>query len=579
MKLYKRVGKLVAPQWPTLAAAVACMVLVAGMTAALAWLVQPLLDDIFISASDDPERAARMMVVIPLAFVAAMAIKGAAGYGEEVLMNRVGQRIIAQLREMIYAHLQRLSLSFYDHASTGLLISRVTNEVQLLQDAVSRAAVGVVRDALSIVGLMGVIFYRDWKLALMSLFVFPLAMIPFLKFGRWARKFAVKRQESTAEMSNLLQETITGARVVKAFAGEEHEISRFESISQRLLKVTMSAVRVNAMTSPVMESLGGLGMALILGYGGYQVINGQATPGTFFSFITALILLYEPIKKVAIANNHIQQGLAAAGRIFETLDTQPDVVDRPGAVELAPIKDRIEFCDVHFTYDREPVLNGVSLTVKAGQIVALAGSSGGGKTTLVNLLPRFYDVDSGAVKIDGVDTRDVTIESLRRQIGLVTQQIILFNDTIRNNIAYGKPNATEEEIYRAAEAAYAHEFITALPEGYDTVIGEQGVRLSGGQRQRLAIARALLKDAPILILDEATSSLDTESEFYVQKAIDNLMRGRTVLVIAHRLSTIQHADRIVIMADGKIIEEGTHDELMACGGEYCKLYRMQFAAD
>ncbi len=577
MSLYKRVGKLIIPHWPHLSLATACMIAVAGLTAALAWMVQPLLDDIFMSAKDNPEHAGRMILILPLAFFLIQLFKGAATYGQEVLMNRVGQHVVAEMRELIYVHLQRLSLSFYDHTPSGVLISRLTNDVNLIQDSVSRAVASGFRDLFSVLGLMGVVFYRDWKLALIAVIIFPVAMVPFVKFGQWVRGLSTRNQQTTADMTTMLQETITGARAVKAFAGEAQEISRFTAISRRLLNLTMKEVKVKALTSPVMEALGGVGVAIILGYGGHQVITGQSTPGTFFSFMAALILLYDPVKKLARAHNHIQRGLAAAERVFDILDTEPEITDRPEAKELAPIKRDIEFDDVSFTYDREPVLNGINLTVAAGQIVAIAGTSGGGKTTLVNLLPRFYDVKGGTVRIDGVDVRDVTMASLRRQIGLVTQHIILFNDTVRGNIAYGRPEASEEEIIQAAKAAYAHDFISALPEGYDTKIGEQGVLLSGGERQRLAIARALLKDAPILILDEATSSLDTESEFYVQQAIDNLMRGRTTLVIAHRLSTIQNADRIVVLVDGRIEEEGGHEELMTLQGEYYKLYQMQFS--
>ena len=578
MAVYRRILKLIKPHWPYLAVAVVCMLVVAAMTAGLAWIVKPLLDDIFIAAKDDPERASRMIYILPLAFFAIQALRGAATYGQEILMEKVGQGVVARLREKIYTHLQALSLRFYDHSATGLIITRVTYDVSLIQNAVSRAVAGGVRDIFSIAALIGLVFYRDWTLALIAMAVFPVAMIPFLKFGSWVRRYSTKVQQTTAELANQLQETLTGARVVKAFAAEEYEISRFDAISRKLFRQTMREIKVRALTSPVMEALGGIAIALIIGYGGHQVITGQSTPGTFFSFMAALIMLYEPAKKVARTYTHVQRGLAAADRVFEVLDVEPEITDPPGAVEMPPISRDIVFDNVNFSYGREKVLNGVNLKVEAGQIVALAGASGGGKTTLVNLLPRFYEVAKGTIRIDGKDIRQVTLASLRRQIGLVTQQTILFNDTIRNNIAYGRPAASQEEIEAAAGAAYAHDFIVALPEGYETIVGEQGVLLSGGQRQRLAIARALLKDAPILILDEATSALDTESEYFVQKAIDNLMHHRTTLVIAHRLSTITNADRIVVLSDGRIQEEGRHEDLITRGGEYCKLYQLQFEA-
>lgn len=576
MNLYQRVWRLVKPHWKLLSAATACMLVVGANSAAMAWIVKPLLDDVFLIASSNPDRAKKMILLLPLAFVIIQFTKGAATYGQEVIMNRIGQSVIAQLRESIFAHLQRLSLSFYDKTETGTLIARVTHDVALVQEAVSRTVAGGFRDVFSIIALTFVVFYRDWQLALLAMAVFPFAMVPFVRFGRMVRQVAAKGQQSTADIANLLQETITGARVVKAFAAEDREISRFNALSQTLLRLTMREVRIKAVTSPVMELLGGAAVAGVIGYGGWQVIAGKSSAGNFFSFVAAVVLLYEPVKQITRANNVLQKGLSAAERVFDLLDTPPEIIDRPDAVELDPIQREIRFENVTFSYGREPVLDGIDLTVKAGQIVALAGSSGGGKTTLVNLLPRFYEIQGGSISIDGCDVRQATLASLRRQIALVTQQTILFNDTISANISYGRREADPDEIIAAAKAAYAHDFITSLPQGYDTVIGEQGVMLSGGQRQRLAIARALLKDAPILILDEATSSLDTESEHFVQKAIDNLMKGRTTLVIAHRLSTIQNADRIIVLADGRIAEEGNHGRLMDLKGEYYKLYQMQF---
>jgi subfamily B ATP-binding cassette protein MsbA len=434
----------------------------------------------------------------------------------------------------------------------------------------------LLKDSFMLLGLVFVIFYRDWKLAAIAMFVFPLAIYPIAKFGSKLRHFATRTQVTMGSLSALLQETISGARIVKAFGMEEYENKRFAEENERLFKLNLKSISVIGLSSPFMEFLGGLGIAAIIFYGGYQVINGQSTPGTFFSFLAALIMLYEPVKRLTNVNNTIQQGIAAANRVFDILDTVPDIQNAAHAVHLPKISSHIDIQDVTFSYEQTPVLRHVNLKIRAGEIMAFVGMSGGGKTTLVNLIPRFYDVREGRILIDGRDIRDVTISSLRAQIGIVTQQTILFNDTVKNNIAYGDIAKSEAQIIAAAKAANAHDFITNLPNGYDTVIGEQGAKLSGGERQRISIARALLKDAPILILDEATSSLDTEAEIEVQDALETLMKGRTTLSIAHRLSTIRNADRIIVLVNGVIVEEGTHEALLEKKGEYCKLYQMQF---
>jgi len=419
-------------------------------------------------------------------------------------------------------------------------------------------------------------FYRDWQLAILALVIFPIAVYPIVKFGRKLRSYSLRTQTTLADLSTILMETISCNRIVKAFNMENYERGRFSAINEKLFSIVLKSVRVRAISHPLMETLGGCGIAAIVFYGGYNVIKGSATPGTFFSFLAALLMLYEPVKRLSNVNNSIQQGLAGATRIFEVLDAVPEIQDRPGAKKLETVSSAIEFQDVSFKYEEEQILKNVSLKFKVGEVVAFVGASGGGKTTLVNLLPRFYDVSSGRILIDGIDIRDLTVESLRGKIAMVTQQTILFNDTVRNNIAYGNIGESFEKIVDAAEAAYAHTFISNLPKGYDTLIGEQGTKVSGGERQRISIARALLKNAPILILDAATSSLDTESEMEVQKALDFLMQGRTTLVIAHRLSTIRKANRIVVIANGEIVEEGTHEELLEKDGEYRKLYLLQF---
>ena len=570
MKLYLRLLRLVKPHTPRFILAMLCMAVVGAATAAAAYLVKPAMDDIFLDRNEG------MLILIPLAVIALYLLKGLCNYGQTVLMSHIGFRIVTDLRNDLYRHILRQPLSFFTKHPTGILISRVTNDVTYLQGAVSEAVTSLLKDSFTLVGLVFVIFWRDWKLAIIASLVFPLAVWPIAQFGRRMRRIAAESQVSMGDLISLLQETITGNRIVKAFGMEEHENRRFARENERQFRLTMKSVTVRAISSPLMEFLGGLGIAAIIFWGGYQVIEGTSTPGTFFSFLAALLMLYEPVKRLTNVNNTIQQGLAGAERIFQVLDTEPGIRNRPGAAELPPIREGISIEGVTFRYEEDPVLRDVSLKIRAGEAVAFVGMSGGGKTTLVNLIPRFYDVSEGRVAIDGTDIRDVTLESLRAQIGIVTQQTILFNDTVRGNIAYGDVRRSDGDVVRAAMAANAHDFIQRLPQGYDTVIGEQGVKLSGGERQRISIARALLKDAPILILDEATSSLDTESEIEVQDALEKLMRGRTTLVIAHRLSTIRNADRIVALVDGRIVEEGTHESLLERKGEYFKLHNLQF---
>jgi len=570
MNLYLRLMQFVKPYWLRLGGAMVCMVFVSAATAGAAFLVKPALDDIFF------KKDLTMLKLIPLAIIGLYLLKGFFDYGQTYLMSYVGQRIIADLREKIYNHIQSLSLSFFTRNPTGVLMSRITNDVNMVQGAVTDAITGLLKDFFTILGLVGVVFYRDWRLALVAMVVFPLAVYPLIKFGKKLRSYSARSLTTRADISSILLETISGNRIVKAFNMEDYERKRFSRQNQKLFKILMKSVLVRAISHPLMETLAGLGIAFIVFYGGYNVVKGMATPGTFFSFLAALLMLYEPVKRLSNVNNVVQQGLAAASRIFEVLDAVPEISNRPGSKDLPLISRGIEYQDVSFKYEEDWVLRDINLRVKAGEVVAFVGTSGGGKTTLVNLLPRFYDVTAGRILIDGRDIREVTVESLRAQIGIVTQQTFLFNETARNNIAYGNIGRPFEEIVKAAEAAQAHGFIQNLPQGYDTVIGEQGVKLSGGERQRISIARALLKNAPILILDEATSSLDSESEVEVQKALEYLMKGRTTLVIAHRLSTVRQANRIVVVSNGTIVEEGTHEELLERNGEYRKLYLLQF---
>ncbi len=547
-----------------------CMLVVGASTSATAFLVKPVLDDIFL------KQDLYMLKIIPIVVIIIYLLRGFANYCHLYLMNYVGQSIITGLRNTLYNKIQDLPLSFFHKEKTGALMSRVTNDVNIIKSMVSNAVTGGLKDAFTIACLTIVIFYRDWKMAIFAFIILPIAFFPIVEIGRRVRKVSTGCQESMADMSSFLHETFFGNKIVKAFGMESYEKERFFTKTLNLFRLEMKAVIARSLTAPIMEFLGGLGVAFIIWYGGSKVIAGTSTAGTFFSFMAAVIMLYEPVKKLSRLNNSIQQGLAAADRVFDIIDKESNIIERHNPVDIKLGLHAVTFKNVFFKYDNAMVLKNINLDVKAGEILALVGMSGGGKTSLVNLIPRFYDITEGAILIDGIDIRKASISSLRHQIAIVTQDPILFNDTIRNNIAYGNKNASNKDIEMAAKAAYAYNFIQRLPDNFDASLGELGGRLSGGEKQRICIARALLKNAPILILDEATSSLDSEAETLVQKALENLMKGRTTFVIAHRLSTISYAQRIIVIVDGKIVEEGNHDELIARQGEYYKLYQMQF---
>jgi subfamily B ATP-binding cassette protein MsbA len=551
--------------------AMVCMLVIAIATSATAFLVKPVLDDIFFN------KDTQMLIIIPIVVILIYFLRGLGNYGQEYLMNYVGEGIIRNLRNDLYDRIQDLSLAFFHKEKTGVLMSRITNDVNIIKAMVSTAVTGSLKDSFTIVGLTLVIFYRDWKMALFAFLVLPLAFFPLVEFGRRVRRVSTGCQESMADLSSFLHETFAGNKIVKAFGMESYEKKRFFEKTLHLFKIEMKAVVARSLSSPIMEFLAGLGIAFIIWYGGSKVISGTSTAGTFFSFMAAVLMLYDPVKKLSGLNNAVQQGLAAADRVFDILEMETDIKEKKNPVEIKRGPHRVFFENVFFKYEDVMVLEDINLDVKAGEVLALVGMSGGGKTSLVNLIPRFYDVTHGGIRIDGVNICNASISSLRDQMAIVTQEPILFNESVRNNIAYGKMNATDEEIIKAAKAAYAYDFIQRFPDKFDTNIGELGGRLSGGEKQRICIARALLKDAPILILDEATSSLDAEAEMLVQKALENLMKGRTTFVVAHRLSTIDYADRIAVIVNGRIVEEGKREELIAQKGEFFKLYQMQYS--
>jgi subfamily B ATP-binding cassette protein MsbA len=570
-ELLKRLYEFIKPYQAKLLIAMLAMIFVSFGTGAQTYLVKDVLDKIFI------EKNTLYLKLLPLVLLLIFFLKGGVYYIYSILLEQVGQSVIRDFRLHIFNHIHRQSISFFNTMPTGTLMSRIISDVALLQQAVSKALIGSIRDFFQVVILLGVVFYMNWKLAMITFIVLPIAAYPIVRFGRLFRKVSISTQEEVANVSNILHETITGNRIVKAFTKEEYEGNRFLSQVTNLFVLTMKDAKYRCLQHPMMEFIGGAAIALIIWFGGKGVIAGNMTPGTFFAFLTALIAAYEPVKGVTRINSTIQQGLAAATRIFDILDIEPEIQDKKNALKLPPFSTQIEFNNLSFQYDNEkPVLSNINLIVPAGEALAIVGPSGGGKTTLTNLIPRFLDLKEGSILVDGIDIRDVTVASLRNQIAMVTQQTILFNDSVRNNISYGDQQASDQQIFAAAKAAHAYDFIQALPDGFDTMIGEAGARLSGGQRQRLSIARAILKNAPILILDEATSALDTESEHEVQKALENLMKDRTTLVIAHRLSTIKNADRIIVVKDGLIVEQGTHDSLISQKGEYEMLYNMQY---
>jgi subfamily B ATP-binding cassette protein MsbA len=569
VKILLRLLRYAAPYRLRLSWAIAAMLVYAAAQALLAAQIKRIFDVVLPHQQQVGE--------VAVAIIGLSLLKGTGAYFSDYLMTDVGQRVVRDLRDQLHRHMVGQSAAFFARRTTGQLLSRLTNDVGQVQHVVAETVGDLLQEGLGVVFYAALLFYYDARLAIVCVTAAPIIVYPLAKLGRRLRKTSRRSQEALEHLTHVAGEAYTGHRIVKAFGAEAREGAKFRKASDELYRTNIRVTRIVSVLPPIMEMLGAFAIAGALYYGAHSIAAGRLTSGEFAAFVAALLFMYGPIKKLSRVNASLQQAIAAAERIFEVLDRHTEVRERPGATVLQPFHESVEFREVVFAYDDQakPILKGVSFTVSRGQVVALVGRSGAGKTTRMNLVPRFFDVTGGGILIDGVDVRDVTLPSLRAQIGIVTQETILFDDTVSSNIAYGRPDASRAEIEAAARAAHAHEFITTLSQGYETMIGERGQRLSGGQRQRLAIARALLKNSPILILDEATSSLDTESELLVQEALANLMKDRTSFVIAHRLSTVRKADAIVVMDRGRIVDIGRHDELLARGGLYTRLHDLQ----
>jgi ATP-binding cassette, subfamily B, bacterial MsbA len=549
----------------------AAMVIYAAANAGVAYQIKPMVDEVL--------EGTLAFAWFAWAVIGGYILKGIGGYFATFLMTDIGQRVVRDIRNQLFRHILDQSAGFFARSSTGSLMSRITNDVNQIQQAVSETLGDLLREGLSLIAFAGLLFWMDWQLATVTLFIAPLAIHPLVRLGKRIRRTTRRSQEELEHLTHVTAEAFTGHRIVKAFGAEAHEEARFRRAAHQVYRTNLKVTSTLAVLPSLMEMVGGAATVFLVWYGSRQIAAGELTKGEFLLFVVSALMMYTPIKKLSRVNASLQQAMAASERIFEVLDTHSEVRERPDAAVLHSLRHGIEFQHVAFVYDdrpSKPVLRDVSFRVAPGEMVAIVGLSGAGKTTLVNLLPRFYDVTAGAIRIDGLDVRDLTLASLRSKIGIVTQETVLFDETVASNIAYGSPRATLEEIETAARAAHAHDFIVGLAQKYETRIGERGQTLSGGQRQRLAIARAILKNAPILILDEATSSLDAESELLVQDALQTLMRNRTSFVIAHRLSTVRRADQIIVLEKGRIVEVGKHDDLLARPSSvYSKLYSLQ----
>ena len=571
MNLYLRILKYVKPYKHILAAALLCTVLAAAGNLYLPWIIKDMVDKVL------SEKDSMMLNLIALSIVVIFIARGIFYYGQNYLMSYVGQHVVIDIRAEVFKKLQRLSMAFYDKNKTGTIMSYVTNDVNALQGAMVENTIELVTEGFILIGSICAMVYLDWKLTVVTFCTFPIVLWFMDFFGKKIRSSGGQIQEATADITSVLQESVSSARVVKSFVREGYEIERFEKENEANFAANMRNAKYMATLTPVIELVAALGVTVILWYGGHNVIDGATTAGSLIAFLVYAVNISNPIKRVTRTIGNIQKALAAAERVFNVMDLPEEVRNLPGATVLPPVRGDIVFEHVSFAYNTgEEVLHDVSFEVKPGQVIGLVGPSGAGKSTIASLLPRFYDVTGGRITVDGIDIKAVTLDSLREQVGIVPQETLLFNGSVYDNIKYGRLDATEAEIIDAAKAANAHEFILNLPKGYETQLGDRGVNVSGGQRQRIAIARAILKNPHILILDEATSALDTESERLVQEALDRLMVGRTSFAIAHRLSTIKNADRILVLEDGKLVEDGNHEQLMAMDGLYAHLYKIQY---
>lgn len=572
MPLFQRLLTYSKPYWWRIVIAILATLGVAGLDGAIAYLVEPVLKKIF------TEKDTVIFLLLPLGIVLLFLVRGICRFTYEYFLGTAGQLAIQAIRDDLYRKNMTLSLGFFHRHRSGALMSRVLNDVNTMQEGVANVITGVMREGVTALALLGVVFYRNWQLAILAFLAIPLTVYPARTIGKRIKRLSGRSLEKLGDISKILQETFSGIKVIKAFGLEPRVVAEFNAVNREFYGFVRRTIKYTSLSSPVMEVITSLGIAAVIWFGGTLVMRGAMTAPEFFSFIAAMVMLYTPVRKLLSSYNVLQRSLGAAERVFEILDEEPEIRDLPTAVALDTAQGEVRFEGVSFSYQDEYVVRNINLEARKGEVVALVGPSGSGKTTLVSLITRFYDVSEGKVLIDGIDVRSIRTRDLLRQISLVDQETTLFNDTVANNIRFGRPDATDEEVEAVARAAFAHDFIMEMPQGYATCIGDRGVRLSGGQRQRICIARAILKDSPILILDEATSALDTESEQMVQKAINNLMANRTTFVIAHRLSTILHADRIVVLEKGEIVEQGTHRQLLDAGGLYRKLYEMQFDA-